>query len=240
MAGGLGDLTEERSLGAAVALSKRMDGVDLGVVVGQPLHELLALQSVKGTLPRQLREQRRQIWTDVLRQGKQVSPLGDPHRAKLASPRVQVTEDVAVGRLQMGEIVVAGDEAPFELSEANRAECCLLFGEVGCVAYPEAITQRVSAGIDVWVLSHRLTVSCVCVGALRVHRSEQLGKRLASADPSCRLVQLGVAEFSTRPTIQQILGDTWIETLDTNRSERVFGRLQTRSHRPILDPRLHG
>jgi len=75
MAGGLGDLTEERSLGAAVALSKRMDGVDLGVVVGQSLHELLALQSLKGILPRQLREQRRQIWTDVLRQGKQVSAL---------------------------------------------------------------------------------------------------------------------------------------------------------------------
>jgi hypothetical protein len=33
-----------------------MDGVDLGVVVGQSLHELLALQSSKAILARQLRE----------------------------------------------------------------------------------------------------------------------------------------------------------------------------------------
>ncbi len=55
---------------------------------------------------------------------------------------------------------------------------------------------------------------------------EELGKRLAGANPPGGLIQLGVADHSARPAIQQLLGDAWIETLGANGRERVFRRPQ--------------
>src|ERR1035441_5481489 len=57
-------------------------------VVSKPLPEPLVVQAVEKILAREVRKQRRQIRTDVLGQGEQVSALGDTYGAKLASPRV--------------------------------------------------------------------------------------------------------------------------------------------------------
>lgn len=53
------------------------------------------------------------------------------YRAQIASPRVDVAEDVAVCRLQVGEVKVAGNETSFELRYADSAECRLAFRKRG-------------------------------------------------------------------------------------------------------------
>jgi hypothetical protein len=53
-----------------------------------------------------------------------------------------------VGGLQVGEVVVARDEASFELGDANGAERRLLCGKLGGLVYPEVIAQYVGARVD--------------------------------------------------------------------------------------------
>jgi hypothetical protein len=188
MAGGLGDLAEKRTLGAPVALAEGMDRIDLGVVVRQALQELLAAQAAETVLVVEVCEQCPEVGIDVLRQCEQVAALGDAHRAQLAGPRVNVAEDVAVCRLQVGEVEIAGSETPLELRYADRAECRLALGKRACVAQVQKVSQHVGAGIDVWIGGHRRNVSRVPASRLRACRNEQLVERLASGYQTCRII----------------------------------------------------
>jgi|GEM_PF-6444381 hypothetical protein len=171
----------KRALGAPVALAEGMDGVDLRVVVRQTFQELLAAQAVEATLVGEICKKRRQVGIDVLRQREQVAALGDAYRAQLAGPRVDVAEDVAVCRLQVGELKIAGNETPLELRYADSAECRLALRKSGPIVQVQKVSQHVGAGIDVWIGGHRRNVSRVPASRLRACRQEQLAERLASA-----------------------------------------------------------
>ena len=188
MAGGLGDLAEKRALGAPVALAERMDGVDLGVVVRQAFQELLAAQAGRRSSLGEVCKQWPQVGIDVLRQREQVAALGDAHCAQLAGPRVDVAEDVAVCRLQVGEVKIAGNETLLELRYADGAECRLALRKRGRLAQVQKVAQHVGAGIGVWIGGHRRNVSRVPASRLRACRHEQLAERLASGYQTCRVV----------------------------------------------------
>ena len=175
-------------MGAPVALAEGMDGVDLRVVVRQTFQELLAAQAVEATLVGEICKKRRQVGIDVLRQREQVAALGDAYRAQLAGPRVDVAEDVAVCRLHVGEVEIAGNETPLELRYADGAERRLAFGKRGRVAQVQKVSQHVGVGIDVWVGGHRRNVSRDPASRLRACRNEQLVERLAGSYRSCCLV----------------------------------------------------
>jgi len=154
-----------------------MDGVDLGVVVRQAFQELLAAQSVEAVLV-----------GDVLRQREQVAALGDAHRAQLARPWVDIAENVAVCRLQVGEVKIAGNETSLELRHADGAESRLALRKRGRIAQIQKISQYVGAGIDVWVGGHRRNVSRDPASRLRACRNEQLVERLAGGYQTCCVV----------------------------------------------------
>ncbi|MGA2455862.1 MAG: hypothetical protein ABSG93_20360 [Solirubrobacteraceae bacterium] len=219
---------------APVALAEGMDGVDLGVVVRQAFQELLAAQAVEAILMGEVSKQCRQVGTDVLRQREQVAPLRDAYRAQLAGPQVDVAEDVAVCRLQVGEVKIAGSETPLELRYADGAECRLALGKRGRVAQVQKVSQQVGAGIGVWIGGHRRNVSRVPASRLGACRDEQLTERLASGYQTCCVVELCVGQFPTPPAAQECLGYAGIETLGANGRQCVLGCLGARRHAPIL------
>jgi hypothetical protein len=75
--------------------------------------------------------------------------------AELTSPWIYVSKDLAMHGLQMGGVVVAGDEAPCKLSDTAGADRSLKLSELRSVTNPEVVSQHVGAGVDVWIVSHR-------------------------------------------------------------------------------------
>ncbi|MGA2929024.1 MAG: hypothetical protein ABSG43_24155, partial [Solirubrobacteraceae bacterium] len=148
VAGVGGELADERALGAAVAVPERVDAVDLGQVEGQALDERIAVEVAQKVLAWELGEDLAEVGRDVLGQREQVA-LGDRDRSNLACPLVNVAEDLAVERLQVGQIVGASESPLLQDREAARGEVGLKAGELGGVADPVAIAKGVGARIDV-------------------------------------------------------------------------------------------
>jgi len=120
-------------VGAAVPLPERVGSVDLGEVVGEAVQSRLATEPSKMILGGQLAQNVREVRLDVLRDGEQVA-LGDRDRADLACPLVDVAEDLAGERLQVRQIVGAGEPPLFQDRQAARGEVGLKAGEFAAVA----------------------------------------------------------------------------------------------------------
>jgi hypothetical protein len=150
--------------------------------------------------------------------------LRDLDRAQLTSPRVKTPEDLAMHGLQVSGVVVAEDESPLELSNANGGEPALTLRKLSRVANTEVVSQNIGTGVDVWIIiRHRPThIELVPPGALlRGHWPEQIGQRLAGRNAKRPDVELRVGDLLARPPIQQRLSDTGVKPLSTNRSQRV-------------------
>ena len=97
----VGELAEERAQRPTVAIAERMDRVELRVVVGEALDELLPGKPAQEVVVRQIREDARQVRLDVLGEREEALLFGDRDGAQLACPVVDVAEDPAMERLQV-------------------------------------------------------------------------------------------------------------------------------------------
>jgi hypothetical protein len=106
--------------------------------------------------------------------------------------------------LQVGGVVVAGDEPSFKLCDANDRVRCLTLSELGSVTNPEVVSQHGGARVDVWiVVSHRPNRTRAAGSQLlRANWPEQIGQRLAGGDPQCPDVELLIRELAARPPIK--------------------------------------
>src|ERR1019366_462914 len=107
VAGVEGELTQEGALCASVALPKRMNRVDLGVVVGDQLGEPLARQLAQMPLVGELAQHVGRVALDALWEREHAAWLGERNASQLAGPRVDVLEDEAVELPQVPEVVGA-------------------------------------------------------------------------------------------------------------------------------------
>jgi hypothetical protein len=103
-------MSDERALGATVALTKGMDAVDLRQVIRQAVDDPVLIRAAQEVLSRQLSEHTAEVWLDVLRQREEVL-FGDRDAAQLPRPRVDVSEDEAMERFEVIEVI-----APLERS----------------------------------------------------------------------------------------------------------------------------
>jgi hypothetical protein len=103
-AGITGKLLEERALGPAVALTERVDRVDLTEVVRQPFREHVPGKAAQQALAMQRMEELRRRGLDVLRQAEPGS-FRDGDGPELSGPTVDVTENPVMDRAQVPEVV---------------------------------------------------------------------------------------------------------------------------------------
>jgi hypothetical protein len=85
-----------------------VDGVDLAEVVGQPLGEHAAGQAAQEAFAVQRPEDLRRRGLDVLREAEPAA-LGDGEGSQLPGPVVDVSEDPAVDRAQVPQVVAGRD-----------------------------------------------------------------------------------------------------------------------------------
>jgi hypothetical protein len=99
-----GELLEKDTLGSAVAIPERVNGVDLAQVVGHPVDEGVTYEAPQEILLTQLPEDPSRGRLDEPGQAEHAA-LGDGHCPDLASPVVDVAEDPAVDGAQVGQVV---------------------------------------------------------------------------------------------------------------------------------------
>lgn len=118
-------LTQKGPLSTTVALTERVDRVDLSVVVGDALGEALAVELCEMPLFSEFAEDLCRIALDMRWQGEHAAGLGKRHATQLPRPFVNVLEDVPMKRLKMRKIVGARQPHLGELSEA-KSRCLRL------------------------------------------------------------------------------------------------------------------
>lgn len=94
-----------------------MQGIHISQQRGEAVDEGRSLETPEMTSPGELAEHVLGEGAKVLREAEQVT-FADRHRAQLAGPVVEITEDVAVEGLQMSQIVPA--RRPVRRSSINR------------------------------------------------------------------------------------------------------------------------
>jgi hypothetical protein len=130
-----------------------VDAVDLGQVVGQTVNERVTGEAAQMAFAGELAQHVCEVGLDVLGQGEQVA-FGDRDGTDLPGPLVHVTEDLAVKRLQVREVVVAGDRTLGQLDDADRRRSGLAPGQFAGVRLAEAVTQDAGPRVDVGILGH--------------------------------------------------------------------------------------
>jgi hypothetical protein len=154
MPGRAGQLTEEGALGAAVALTERVQVVDLGEQPGQPVDERGAGPAAQPVEAGERAEDLVGVADQALRRAEQRA-LADRDRAQLAGPGAGVAEDEPVEYLQVGEVVVAGQRGLSELGQPVRGEVGLCRGQLGSIDDAEPIAEDSRLEIEVGIPAHR-------------------------------------------------------------------------------------
>src|SRR5664279_4265814 len=147
------ELAEEGPLGPAVPVPERVQRVDLPGEVGEPIDERLAVHPPQMLLGGESGEQVVGVGGDVLGQAEQAG-FGDRDGAQLARPPVEVTEDGAVERLHVPEVVAAGDAPAGQLGQGIGGDLGLHRGQFGLGANTAVVPQHRGAWVYVWVFDH--------------------------------------------------------------------------------------
>jgi hypothetical protein len=77
------------------------------------------------------------MWID----GQNDVPLADLNGAQLPGPRIHAPEDLPVERLQVREVVTAGQRLGVQDGELHGGDVRFGFGELGCVGDAEAVSE---------------------------------------------------------------------------------------------------
>lgn len=118
MPGGAGQLAQESALGAAVALPERVQGVDLRQQRGEAVDEAVSRTAAQVTGAGQPGEHVVGPGAQLVGQAEQRT-LADRDGAQLAGPVVDLAENEPVKRLQVGQVVLAGQRSRRQLSDPD-------------------------------------------------------------------------------------------------------------------------
>lgn len=89
----------------------------------------------------------------MLRQAEEIG-LGQHHGPQLACPLVKPREEIAVEGLQMGQVVLAGDQIGGELQPSQEREVRFELLELVAIADVPHVAQDVGVRVDVWIVAH--------------------------------------------------------------------------------------
>ena len=106
MARASGNLVHEGALRSAVAITKRMQGIDLAQVMRRAIEKLIFRQSLQMVVGLQSIERRFSKAIDILHRRKRLA-FGDVDRACFARPRVDILKEIFVNVFQVIEVEIA-------------------------------------------------------------------------------------------------------------------------------------
>jgi hypothetical protein len=95
------ELANKLTLRPAIAITKRMGGIQLANEICGAVNKLLTVKSNKMLLGRELRQNLLQRWFEESSQPEEMAALRNVHRPKLSGPFVHILEDVPMERLQV-------------------------------------------------------------------------------------------------------------------------------------------
>jgi hypothetical protein len=148
------ELAEERPLGAAVALPKGVEGVDLGQQRGEAVEECVAVAPAQVVRRGEAAEDVAGRVDDLVRQAERRAGLHDKHGAELPRPRVDILEDRPVEGAQVVEVVSACDPSAPQLVHAHTRQGPLRSRQLGAVGYAQSVTEDSGARIQEGVAAH--------------------------------------------------------------------------------------
>ncbi len=150
VAGLLGQLLEILQLRAAVALTERMDVVDVAKNDGGLLRKARSRQACEKSRPHQPTMDIAHAGLNILPELELLGIFADLDRAQFAGPIVDILEQMAMNGLQMSKIEGAAWNA-FSASLDNEASFVSI--EDDWVSDPETIFEGPGTGIDVRIVA---------------------------------------------------------------------------------------